>query len=79
MNNRNSRQYTSSSIKIFYKIASLLECVALSDVLDYVAPFNVEVVTNNAVTRFFIPNFAGKSISSKVFKASQNFLFEDTP
>lgn len=76
---KSSRLYTSSSLNKFYEVSTLLECAALSDALDFVAPFNVWIIPNNCITRYFLPNLAGKSISSKIFKACVKFIFEDTP
>ncbi|KAL4477351.1 hypothetical protein ABPG72_002345 [Tetrahymena utriculariae] len=76
---KSSRLYTTSSLNKFYEITTLLECAALSSLLDFVAPFNVWIVPNNCMTRYLLPNLAGKSISNKIFKSCIKFVFEDTP
>jgi hypothetical protein len=57
----------------------LLECVALGDILDFVAPFNISMIPNNSFTKYFFKNLAGKSISNKILNAFMRFSFEDSP
>lgn len=77
--NRSPRLYTTDSLIIFYKVAHVLECLALGDIIDFVSPFNVWMIPNNAITRYLLPNLAGKALSGKIFHLCGKFLFEDAP
>lgn len=76
---KNAREYTSSSINKFYEVASLLECMAVADVLDFVAPFNVWAIPNTPLVKYFLPHLAGHSQSKKILRAFVKFVFVETP
>lgn len=51
-------------INDFFAISMAGRNVALTTLLDQVAPFNVSVIPNNFITRYLIPDQAGKSINN---------------
>lgn len=40
--------------------------MALSTILDSVAPYNITIIPSNFITRALVPLIAGKSISNSV-------------
>lgn len=55
---------STSNINDFCEISAAGKNSFLADILYDVAPFNVSVIPNNFLTRFFFPNQAGKSINN---------------
>jgi hypothetical protein len=53
-------------INDFFNISIIGRNMALTSLLDDVAPYNVTVIRNNPITRIFLPNIAGRSISNSV-------------
>ncbi|CAD8097375.1 unnamed protein product [Paramecium sonneborni] len=66
-------------INDIYLIAFLGRNQSLSDQLDKVAPYNVQIIPNIWFTRTFLPNQAGRSISHPVQSYLIQFVLEDFP
>ena len=66
-------------INKFYETAVILEFIALSDVLDVVAPYNVVPIPNNWFTRKFMGTNAGKSVPRKMINTGTRIFLEDIP
>jgi hypothetical protein len=62
-------------INDFFVISIIGRNMALSSLLDDVAPYNVTVIPNNSITRILMPNIAGRAISSSV-KVVDLFYYE---
>ncbi|CAD8086825.1 unnamed protein product [Paramecium primaurelia] len=66
-------------INDIYQIAFLGRNQALSQQLDKVAPYNISVIPNIWLTRTFIPDQAGRSMSNPIKAYFMQFMLEDMP
>ncbi|CAD8043825.1 unnamed protein product [Paramecium primaurelia] len=73
------KQLSTQYINDFYRISLAGKNQAIALILDQVAPFNVDIIPNNFIMRFLMPNQAGKAINSSIKGYLIQFLFEDLP
>jgi hypothetical protein len=73
------RRFSTYYINKYYEIATLLEMVALGDILDSVAPYNVSTIPNNWFTKTFFPFYSGMTISNRIISSIQKLMLEDVP
>ncbi|CAD8173660.1 unnamed protein product [Paramecium octaurelia] len=66
-------------INDIYQIAFLGRNQALSQQLDKVAPYNVSIIPNIWLTRTFLSDYAGRSMSNPIKAYFMQFMLEDMP
>ncbi|CAK60705.1 unnamed protein product (macronuclear) [Paramecium tetraurelia] len=78
-NQKTAKLLSSKFINDFYAISFLGRNAALSTLLDSSAPFNVIIIPNTRIGRYFLPHHAGKAMSNLVKSYFFQFLCEDLP
>ena len=62
-----NQRISTKNINEFYKICHVGRMNAVALILDKVAPFNVELIPNNYITKLLFPEKIGRSISNSVY------------
>jgi len=62
-----NQRISTKNINEFYKICQVGRMNAVALILDKVAPFNVELIPNNYITKLLFPEKIGRSISNSVY------------
>jgi hypothetical protein len=60
-----------------YEVSTLLEFMALGEILDVVSPYNVSHIWTNWITRYL--GIAGKTINNHILTHIVRIVFEDVP
>ena len=64
--NEKAKLLSTKYINDFFSVGIVGRNVAITNLLDRVAPFNVTVIPNNWILRKIFPQLAGKSIGNSV-------------